>query len=106
MGLADREAEDVRQNLERLREVIRTQRQSFPYLEHPGTIYHIRRSTSDDKKQLVYPSKSKAFTRAILLLENMIVDHLDFSYQATILNITQQSHTTADSDSDSDSDSE
>ena len=89
--LADRDTEEVRQNLERLREVIRAQRQSFPDLEHPGTIYHIRRSASDDKKQLVYQSKSKAFTRAILLLENMIVDHLHSSYEATIINLTQNS---------------
>ena len=99
--LADRDTEHVRENLERLREVLSSQRQTFPDLDHPGTIYHIRRCTSDDKKQLVYQSKSKAFTRAILLLENMIVDHLHSSYQATILNLTDQSHFNGDSDSDS-----
>ena len=86
--LADRDTADVRRNLENLRGIIRTQRESFPDLDHPGTIYHIRRSKTDQKKHLVYPSKSKAFTRAILLLENMIVDHLRGSYLATILNLT------------------
>jgi len=90
--LTDRDTAAVRRNLETLRQIIRTQRQSFPDLEHPGTIYHIRRSKTDQKKQLVYPSKSKAFTRAILLLENMIVDHLHSSYEATILNLTGKSY--------------
>ena len=88
--LADRDTEAVRRNLERLREVIRTQRKSFPDLEHPGTIYHIRRSKTDSKKPLVFQSKSKAFTSAILLLENMIVDHLHSSYEATIRDLTDK----------------
>ena len=85
--LADRDNPQVRQNILKLRNIVKVQRKSFPDLEHPGTIYHIMRSTTDDKKHLVYSSKSSAFTSAILLLENMIVDHLHSSYETTILNL-------------------
>ena len=87
--LADRDSQEVQENIMKLRDVVKVQRKSFPDLEHPGTIYHIIKSSEDDEKHLVYHSKSSTFTSAILLLENMIVDHLHSSYETTILKLVK-----------------
>ena len=89
--LRDRDTSEVRRNLRTLREIIRTDGQSSPdFPEHPGTVYHIRRSKTDEKKHLVFRSKSKAFSRKIVLTENMITDHCSVGYAEAILSLSDQ----------------
>ena len=38
----------------------------------------------DGEKHLIYLSKSRIFTESILLLENMIADHLHGSYEKVL----------------------
>ena len=69
--------------------VIEAKQDQFPSLEHPGTVFHIMKSSEEDsdkdgEKHLIYLSKSRIFTESILLLENMIADHLHGAYEKVL----------------------
>jgi len=86
--LAGRSDENVQKNVGRLMVAVKQARQyKFPMLEHPGRIFHAMRAPGKEKQQIIYPAKSKTFTGALLLLENMIVDHLHTSYEETLQNV-------------------
>jgi len=84
------EREEAADLMERVKTaVIDAKQDQFPPLEHPGTVFHIMKSedeelNSDGEKQLIYLSKSRIFTESILLLENMIVDHLHGNYEKVL----------------------
>ena len=84
------EREEAADLMERVKTaVIEAKQDQFPPLEHPGTVFHIMKSddeefNSDGEKQLIYLSKSRIFTESILLLENMIVDHLHGNYEKVL----------------------
>ena len=72
------------EDLEKInRAVARVKQTTFPDLDHPGTVYHLQNgvNNTDDDGNLIYLSKSKIFTHSILLLDNMILDHLHTSYE-------------------------
>ena len=82
------EAADIMENVKTA--VIEAKQDQFPLLEHPGNVFHIMKSSDeedlndDGEKQLIYLSKSRIFTESILLLENMIDDHLHGSYEKVL----------------------
>ena len=84
------EREEAADLMERVKTaVIEAKQDQFPPLEHPGTVFHIMKSedeelNTDGEKQLIYLSKSRIFTESILLLENMIVDHLHGNYEKVL----------------------
>ena len=73
--------------IEKINEVVaKVHQDRFPDLDHPGTVYHIQKS-DENQKPVILLSKSKIFTQSILLLENMILDHLHTSYENVLHNI-------------------
>ena len=78
--------ENVQKNTSRLVEAVMAARQDkFPILEHPGTIFHARKGDKDS--QVLYRSQSRQFTEVLLLLDDMVLDHLHTSYEQTLDNI-------------------
>ena len=79
------DCQEVADEIKEMKEVLaKVKQDQFPELHHPGTIYHIVNTEGvglGEQKQRVYLSRSKIFTESILLLENMIVDHLHTSYE-------------------------
>jgi len=65
--------------------VVGIKQDQFPDLEHPGTVFHMVKCDND--KHVVYLSKSKIFTDSILLIENMIMDHLHTTYENVLQSI-------------------
>ena len=53
----------------------------------PGKIFNARKDPGDETKQIMYKSQSQEFSDALLLLDDMIVDHLHTSYQVTLQNV-------------------
>ena len=83
--------ENVQKNSSRLVEAVRSARQDkFPILEHPGTIFHARKEAGDKESQILYRSQSRQFTEVLLLLDDMVLDHLHTSYQVTLENIKME----------------
>ena len=84
------EREESADHMESIKAAVSEAKQDqFSHLEHPGTVFHIMKSNEeelnkDGEKQIVYLSKSKIFTESILLLENMVVDHLHASYEKVL----------------------
>eukprot|EP00090_Calanus_glacialis_P013019 TRINITY_DN21635_c0_g1_i1.p1 TRINITY_DN21635_c0_g1~~TRINITY_DN21635_c0_g1_i1.p1 ORF type:complete len:358 (-),score=89.33 TRINITY_DN21635_c0_g1_i1:91-1164(-) len=86
--LAERSDENVQNNVSRLMEAVKQARQDkFPMLEHPGNIFHARKAPGEEIKQIMYKSHSQEFTDTLLLLDDMIVDHLHTSYEVTLQNV-------------------
>lgn len=70
----------------------------FPFLEHPGQIHYMYKYrdftpgteesvawfAEDDKKVIVVKEKSKSFTRELILLERMVLDHLQDTYKTVL----------------------
>ena len=56
-------------------------------LEHSGKIFHVRKAPGEEIKQIMYKSQSQEFSGALLLLDDIIVDHLHTSYQVTLQNV-------------------
>jgi len=83
--------ENVQKNSSRLVEAVRSARQDkFPILEHPGTIFHARKEAGDKESQILYRSHSRQTTEVLLLLDDMVLDHLHTSYQVTLENIKME----------------
>merc|ERR1712037_412731 len=74
-------------------EAVQSARQdSFPYLEHPGRIFYLKRSSSKEKLRTVFrqewlSQESSSFTEKIFLLDNMVLDHIQPSYEEALNNI-------------------
>ena len=64
--------------------VTRIKQDQFPDLEHPGNVYHIQSQGVGGDKHTIYLSKSRIFTQSILLLDNMITDHLHTTYESIL----------------------
>ena len=69
----------------------------FPFLEHPGQIHYMYKYRditpgseesvawfAEDKKVIVVKEKSKSFTRELILLERMVLDHLQDNYKLVL----------------------
>jgi len=86
--LMERESENVEKNMKRLLEAVKLARQDkFPLLDHPGRIFHAQKLPGEETHQVMHTSHSQLFTEALLLLDNMILDHLHTSYETTFQNI-------------------
>ena len=83
--------QDTGDTMREVKEVVAKVKQDrFLELDHPGTIYHFLKSPGAEEgemKHRVYLSKSRIFTESILLLENMIADHLHTTYEDVLKNI-------------------
>jgi len=86
--LAERSSENVQKNTSKLVEAVKHARQDkFPVLEHPGIIFHARKAAGEETNQIMYKSCSQEFTGALLLLDDMVLDHLHTSYEVTLQNV-------------------
>ena len=81
-----RESESVKMNTERLVKAVGEANQDkFPVLEHPGKIFHLKkREECEEEMHFLHKCQSKMFTESLLLVDNMILDHLHTSYEAVM----------------------
>lgn len=94
-GMTDNE---TLRNLAKITQVIVDIRQDrFPFLEHPGQIHYLYKYRdltpggddsvawlADKRKVLVVTEKSQSFTRELILLERMVLDHLQDCYKSVL----------------------
>ena len=68
--------------LEKLSNIVTNVKQDrFPYLDHPGFIYHLRKIDSDGNYQIFSPS-GKHFSESLLTYDmKAIIDHRRISYK-------------------------
>ena len=85
--LAERKEEEVERNFAKVIQAVAEARQEkFPFLQHPGKIFYLKQESADAKEQIVFQQESQTFSGAILLLDNMITDHLQPRYQEALDN--------------------
>ena len=68
--------------LEKLSNIVTNVKQDrFPYLDHPGYIYHLRKIDSDGNYQIFSPS-GKHFSESLLSYDmKAVIDHRRISYK-------------------------
>jgi len=74
---------------------------SFAYLEHPGRIYYLKRNSTKEKLRTVFRQESSSFSEKIFLLDNMVLDHIQPSYEEALNNILMSSTEEEDQSGDS-----
>ena len=87
VGFSD---EDTDKNLKTIYETVEKIKQDrFPFLEHPGRIhflYKVDEDDEDNKKKIrkgikIVSEESRSFDRSLILLERMVLDHLQIFYR-------------------------
>jgi hypothetical protein len=80
--LAGRMDDEAEKNMEMVREAIKKVRQEkFPFLAHPGKVYHLIKPSVNSKNIIVEKQTSTIFSDTICLFDNMVLDHLHNNYQ-------------------------
>ena len=86
--LAGFEDSDVTENLKILSNAISGVHQTqFPSLDHHGDIYFFHKNNNEEKSFDIYRKPGQYFSGSLLLLENMILDHLQPYYEEAFANV-------------------
>ena len=79
---------EVRENQAKIEKVVGKIRQDrFPFLDHPGKIHYLYQRIEDVPDQnsfLVVKQESSTFAHDLLILERMVLDHLQPYYTAAL----------------------
>lgn len=84
---------EVEANMNKVLEAIdEAQQDRFPFLDHPGKIFYLRKRDDQQSKEThfsLYNKQSDFFSRKLLLFENMILDHLQPYYEEAFAKVVQ-----------------
>ena len=64
--------------------VKRSKQDKFPFLQHPGKIFYLKKEQGDAPGYVVLQEESKVFTNRLYILEGMVNDHRGLSYEEAL----------------------